>query len=113
MVINFAIKDDPNAAVFIAERLVTALDVNNAEAAHSEPDVLLDKEAAVVGSAVHDSLVHRRQGIAIDALLPIAIEDATDPAHNYTLIPLGSLPGTIKSPFVHTRNRDSGNTTFF
>jgi hypothetical protein len=61
VVIDFTIEDDPNAFVFIADRLVTGLDVDDAEAAYRQSDILLDKKTAIVGPAVGDLLVHRDQ----------------------------------------------------
>src|SRR6476620_3037822 len=43
MVVDFAVEDDPDAAKFITERLVASLNIDDAEAAHSETDVVFDK----------------------------------------------------------------------
>jgi len=61
VVIDFTIEDDPNAFVFIADRLVTGLDIDDAEAAHRQSNVLLDKKTVIVWPAVDDLLVHRDQ----------------------------------------------------
>jgi hypothetical protein len=59
MVINFAVEDDPNTAILIAQGLMPGFYVNNAEATHRESDVFLQKNPFVVGPTVNDLLVHR------------------------------------------------------
>ena len=59
VVVNFAVENDPKRLVFIGDRLVTGLNVDDAEAAHGQSDVLLDKETGVIGPAVGELPVHR------------------------------------------------------
>jgi hypothetical protein len=104
MIIDFTVENDPNTRVFIAERLVTGLDVNNAEAAHRQSYVLFDKETIVVGTAVDDLLVHSLQQVMIHSPAPVGIENAADSAHDYTPIPVGSLLCIPISASAHTRS---------
>ena len=57
-IVDFAIEDDPRAAVFVEYRLVAAGKVDDAEAAHSEPGAIGDVESFVVRTAVDDLLAH-------------------------------------------------------
>src|SRR6266567_6102718 len=82
MVIDFTVKNDPDAFIFIAHRLVAGLDVNDAEAAHGQSDILLDKEAIVVRTAVDDPLVHHGERVAIYALPSLGMENSADSAHD-------------------------------
>ncbi|SRR5260370_19767935 len=82
VVVNLAVENDPERLIFIGDRLVTGLNVDNAEAAHGQSDVLLDKETVVIGPAVDDLLVHRRQGVAADLLSSIRLDNATDSTHD-------------------------------
>src|ERR1039458_7175951 len=111
VVVDFTIEDDPNALIFIADRLVTGLDVDDAEATHSQSDVLLDKKAVIVGPAVDDLLVHRDEHVAIHSHIWLGMENTADSTHDYAPIPLGSLPGTIKSLSAQTRSSGCCNRT--
>jgi hypothetical protein len=82
VIIDFTIEDDPNVSLFVAERLVTALDIDDAEASHRQSDVFLDKEPVVVRTAVYNLPVHRHQRFTIHSLRPLGMENATDSAHN-------------------------------
>jgi hypothetical protein len=81
VVIDFTIEDDPNVSVFVAKRLMTGLNVYDAEAAHSQPDILLDKEAVIVRAAVDDLLVHSGEQVTIYAPGSVGMEDTADSTH--------------------------------
>jgi hypothetical protein len=57
------------------------LNVDNAESAHGQSDVLLDQEAIIIGATVRYLLVHRRKRVAAYLRGSIRMEDATDSAH--------------------------------
>src|ERR1700694_2933133 len=95
VVIDFTVEDDPNASVFIADGLVTGLDVDDTEATHCQSDILLNKKSVIVGSAVDDLPIHQRQRVVIHALVRLGMENAADSTHDYAPIPWGSLPGTF------------------
>ena len=56
MVVDLAVEDDRVAAVLGEDRLVTAGDVDDAEAAHAEAEVAVGEHAAVVGPAMDDGV---------------------------------------------------------
>src|SRR5262249_37826942 len=58
MVINFAIEDDPNGPIFVAEGLVSAGDVNNAEPAHPDGGWAVGIYAFIVWAAVRHGGAH-------------------------------------------------------
>jgi hypothetical protein len=95
VVINFAVEDDPDVSVFIAQGLMSGLNVNDAEAAHRQPDVLFDKEAIIVRAAVDDLLVHSGEQVTIYMPGPLGMKDTADSTHGYTPILLGSFPCTL------------------
>src|ERR1700694_2577209 len=76
VVIDFAVEDDPNAFVFVADGLVAGLDIDDAEAAHGQSDILLYKKAVIVGPAVDDLLIPQSQRALIHALGRLAMGDA-------------------------------------
>ena len=53
MIDDLAVEDDRVALIGAEDRLVAAFDVDDAEAAHAEAEIALDKIAGVVGAAVH------------------------------------------------------------
>ena len=81
MVINLAIENDPDILVLVGQRLMAALDVNDAQTPHGEADILLNEETLVVGPSMHDSSVHAGQDVTLDVPVAIGKEDAADPTH--------------------------------
>jgi len=61
---------------------VAGLNVDDAQAAHGQSDVLLDKKAVVIGPAVCDLLVHLRQCVAANPLSPVTLDNATNSTHD-------------------------------
>src|SRR5438445_7121539 len=57
-VINFAVIDDPDGFVFVGDGLVAGGKINNAEAAHAQPDRAVHVCAVVVRTAVGDHVAH-------------------------------------------------------
>jgi hypothetical protein len=96
VVINFTVEDNPNVSAFIAQGLMTGLNVDDAEAAHRQPDVLFDKEAIIVRPAMDDLPVHSGEQVTIHPPGSLGMKDAADSTHDYTPILLGSFPGTFK-----------------
>ena len=106
VIVNFAVKYNPNAAIFIAERLVASPDVDDAEPAHRETHIAIHKKAVVIGPAVRNLAVHVRQNFAIYALYFIEKENPTDSTHGYTPVSFNSLPGRRRPLSVKTRTSD-------
>jgi hypothetical protein len=96
VVINFTVEDNPDVSVFIAQGLMSGLNVDDAEAAHRQPDVLFDKEAIIVRAAVDDLLVHSGEQVTIYTPGPLGMKDTADSTHGYTPILLGSLPSKFR-----------------
>jgi hypothetical protein len=81
VIVDLAVEYDPDATIFVAERLMAGLYVDDAEAAHRQSGIFLDKESVVVRPAVNDLPVHRFQSVAIYPLSPVGMKNATDSAH--------------------------------
>jgi hypothetical protein len=58
IVIQLAIEDDYDRPVFVGERLVPAGKVDDAQAAHPQPEPIFDEGAPIVGSPVSDGVAH-------------------------------------------------------
>jgi hypothetical protein len=82
VIVDFAVEDNPQALVFIGDRLMTRLNINDAQPAHCQPNVLLHKESIVIWSTVGYLVVHGHQRVTADPLSSIGMEDTTDSAHN-------------------------------
>jgi hypothetical protein len=60
---------------------MAGLDVNDAQAAHCQADISVNKEAFVVRATVDNLPVHVGQGVALDLSAAIQIEDSADSTH--------------------------------
>ena len=81
-VVDFDVEDDPDCAVFVRDRLVAALEVDDAEAAHADGDAVADVHALLVGPAVHERPRHPLgpvEQLALAAARPL--EQPRDSAH--------------------------------
>jgi len=61
IVVDLAVEDDPRAAVLVVNRLRSAFEIDDREAAHSEADRAVDVKAVVVGTAMPDRVAHAQQ----------------------------------------------------
>ena len=82
VIVNFTVKDDPEALVFIGNRLMSGLNVDDAEPPHREAHIAFNEKTFVVRSSMHNLAVHARENISIDSLSRIRIENAADTAHD-------------------------------
>jgi len=81
VIVNFSIENDPKGSVFVGERLVTTLEINNAKAAHGETGGIGYQSPGIVGTAMFDLVIHLKQGGTIGALAVSPVKDAADAAH--------------------------------
>src|SRR5947208_17146080 len=58
IVVDLAIEHHPHGTVLIADRLLAALEIDDAEPAHAETDVAADKDAVIVRTAIDDRIAH-------------------------------------------------------
>src|ERR1051326_6111424 len=84
-VIDLAVENDDNGTVLIEDRLLSAAEVNDAEAAMPEPDIVLDKVAMVIRSAVLLSGCHPLKHIVSYPVSYVEIDDPANPAHKLFL----------------------------
>src|ERR1019366_10136816 len=57
-VVNFAVEHHPDGSVFIANRLAAGIEVDDAQAAHTQAHSFGEVETLVVGTAVGDGRTH-------------------------------------------------------
>ena len=81
VIVDFPIEDDPNTFVFIVDRLMTGLNVDDAEPAHRQADICFGENSVVIRPAVDNLLVHSQQHFAIHSLVPVWREHTADSTH--------------------------------
>src|SRR5262249_51190671 len=103
VVVELAVLHRPDGAVLVADRLVAALDVDDAEPPHAECDARLEMRAAVVRAAVRHGVGHPVEHVRLDyeAGLAPGLDDSTDPANgpNPTVV-RGTRPRDTRSARV-------------
>src|SRR5262249_55468593 len=86
VVVELAVLHRPDGAVLVADRLVAALDVDDAEPPHAERDAGLEVRAAVVRASVRHGVGHAVEHVRLDhrTWLTAYLDDSTNPAHGPT-----------------------------
>ena len=101
MVINLTVEYDPDVLIFVGQRLMTTLDVDDAETPHGQANIFLDEEAFVIRPAVHDAAVHARQHVALDVPVAIGEEDPADSTHRSVLLFRGEFACQLRTVLRH------------
>ncbi len=57
-IVDLAVADHDDGAVLVAERLMTALEVVDAETGHAHPERSVHEVSLVIGPAMHDGRAH-------------------------------------------------------
>ena len=96
VVVEFAVVDDPDVVLFVADGLVTGLDIDDAQPAHGQSDVSFHEEAIVIGAAMNDLLIHTGERFPLSPA-SIGVENPANSAHVYTPIRRGSSSASFPS----------------
>jgi len=91
VIVDFAVEDDPNCAVFVAERLVPAGDVNNTETPHADRGWPIAVNAFIVWAAVGHGGAHLPHHGRIGAYVPTKLHQTSDATHTSVCLPLREL----------------------
>src|ERR1700722_3537278 len=81
MVVNFSIEYDPERAVFVRDRLMTACHIDDTEPAHADADGPVGIKTVVVGPAMGDGDTHCAQSCGACPRIFIEFENSSDAAH--------------------------------
>src|SRR5579872_5516602 len=81
VVVDFAVINNPDGALFIADRLMPALHINDAKPPHSQADILGDVTAIVIRTAVGNAPIHSHQHGSIDLPGAIEMKNSRNSAH--------------------------------
>lgn len=79
-IVDFPILDHPNSFIFVGDRLVAGVQVDDGQTPHSQPYAGVIIESVAVGAAVNDGRVHGFERGALDWGL-VRVNDAADSAH--------------------------------
>src|SRR5829696_1048515 len=80
VVVDLAVLDDLNRAVLVSDRLVSAREVDDGEAARRQGDGAVDQRARTVRAAVPQRLVHCLERPGVDGA-SVERGESADPAH--------------------------------
>src|SRR6516164_11027897 len=81
VIINLAVVNQPDCSIFVRERLLAGLEVDDAQPAHRQAHILGKMETSFIRAPVYDLPVHGLERGAPDLMLGIEIYRATDSAH--------------------------------
>src|SRR5262249_42346295 len=90
VVIELTVLYCPNVTCLVRERLVTALDVDDAEAAYSESDSMVEIRSAVVGAAMLHRVGHPVEGRLVDdgSRLTAQLHHTANATHSVRTLPV-------------------------
>src|SRR5689334_22895081 len=100
IVVNLAVKSDPERAILVRQRLMASLQVDDRQTPVAEPDGPIEKEPFVVRATMRNGSGHRHDRVAIDGLAGVALGYTDDSAHGLIL-----RSGYRRSDFSVCRSR--------
>jgi hypothetical protein len=84
-VVNLPVADNPQSPVLVADWLVAARQIDDAEPSHGQPNVSIDVEPLVVGASMFDGSVHPTKNFDIHCLRFIEVNYPVYSAHHLTV----------------------------
>ena len=84
IVIDFAVEHDPYRTVFIRNRLMTGVEIDNAQAPHADRAIAIYVIAFVIRTAMPDRIAHRPDAGQVRRFMPQKLSG--DPAHIVVII---------------------------
>src|SRR4051812_33249232 len=85
VVVDLAIEHDDYGAVLIEYRLLSTTEIDDAEAAVAETDVVFDEIAVIIRAAMRLSRGHALDESTIDVFSRVEVDDPANPAHTLSL----------------------------
>jgi len=89
VVVDFAVEDDHDRAVFVEQRLLAGGNVDDRQAPVAQANAGLDVQAAFVGAAVQLRVVHALQGGAVNGGAAAGVKNTGNAAHGGSGVGLG------------------------
>jgi hypothetical protein len=81
-IVNLAIEHHPDAAVLIGKRLMTAGEIDDAEAPKTKTQTAVNENAFVIGTAMDDGVGHAANERLGDRVAPLKLKNSADSAHS-------------------------------
>ena len=81
MVVDFAVKDDPDVFVFVGQGLMPGLEVDDAKPAHGKADASFHEETAIIRTAMNDLIIHGSQAFALNPRVALCQKDSANSTH--------------------------------
>src|SRR5881275_3181542 len=81
VVVDLPVEHDHRRPILVEDRLVTAREVDDAEATHAQADGTVYVDALVVGAPMPDGVAHLPNHGRGDGMSRVAMDDADDAAH--------------------------------
>jgi hypothetical protein len=85
MVVDLAVENDPDVGSFVADRLMSRLNIYDAQTPHGQSHILVQKETVVIRSTVCDPPIHPRQCVQVHPAPAIRQKKSADPTHSSVL----------------------------
>jgi hypothetical protein len=64
--VDLSVQDDPDGLVFVMDRLLTRLKVDDAEPSHAHSEIVVREDSLVIGSTMLDTPAHPLERIRLD-----------------------------------------------
>jgi hypothetical protein len=83
VVVNLSVKNDPDRAVLVRNRLMAREEIDHLEPSHAQSDITLDEETFVIGSAMNQSPTHPLDVVYRCGAISVVIDNAGDATHRF------------------------------
>ena len=84
VVVDLAIEDDPDRSIFVADRLLAAVQVDDAQASHAQPDAITQVHTFFIRPSMHQHLAHRADFV-FKHRFAVKANDSSNATHDGTL----------------------------
>jgi len=81
IVVNLAVEHDLERAVGAAHRLLSGLQIDDGEPPVRQTDARIRPYTRIIRTSMHECVVHGREHISIDGMMPVGEENASDATH--------------------------------
>src|SRR3984957_3774099 len=116
-VINFSVENHAHGAVFAKDRLMSACNINDAEAPDAQSDAVFRENSFVVRAAMRDALAHAVNRLGMNLVRSRCAHDAGDSAHRNIFSRRPAFhtesPDTNSCACQPSRNRTAARTAWF
>ena len=81
IIVDLAVKRDPDGLVFVGQGLSTSLQVDDAETPMTQTNRAVTMQAGPVRSPVGQRVAHAGNPVGLDRAVTLAVGNSADPAH--------------------------------